>query len=284
MFKYLKRFNEAIELKEKKNKSKKERSPYYILTYHYMIGDANGYTKEKVKVSADNPFLERFCKILNSLKPNSKSWGVMLTKEDIISFFDEKQITKDEYLFLMRTLFEYRPNKEWSDYFKTDEENSYADEFYEGVRSNTEYSFLVFEYVKLKYVDEYGNKIKAKIKNDIDSSLLNFTKEYELISSKLELRTITDDLNQQMKPNEIQELENIVSPIIKSKDDVEYEDDNSFYFFTKKNTSGYIYKYDDKLWLIYIPTSNKNSVEWIYYKCNSLKAVKNCFDKEIINK
>ena len=167
MFKYLKRFNEAIELKEKKNKSKKERSPYYILTYHYMIGDSNGYTKKKVEVSADNPFLERFCKILNSLKPNSKSWGVMLTEKDIESFLDEGQITKDEYLFLMRTLFiddedGNDDDKEWINYFKTDEENEFANEFYEGVESYTEYSFLVFEGVKLKYVDEHGQKNMKK--------------------------------------------------------------------------------------------------------------------------
>jgi hypothetical protein len=37
-------------------------------------------------------------------------------------------------------------------------------EFFEGVRSDTEYSFLVFENVELFYFDENGKKHKTKIK------------------------------------------------------------------------------------------------------------------------
>ena len=44
---------------------------------------------------------------------------------------------------------------------KSDED--YASEFYEGVRGETEYSFLVFEGIDLYYYDEYGVKHETKI-------------------------------------------------------------------------------------------------------------------------
>ena len=36
-----------------------------------------------------------------------------------------------------------------------------SNEFYDGVRAETDYSFLVFERLDLKYVDEFGVKHKA---------------------------------------------------------------------------------------------------------------------------
>lgn len=59
----------------KEKKQKKASTPYYSLTYKYMIGDANGETSETVEVSKDNPFLERYVKLLRSLKPLSDTWG-----------------------------------------------------------------------------------------------------------------------------------------------------------------------------------------------------------------
>ena len=68
--------------------------------------------------------------------------------------------------FLNRLAFpEYldeEEDEESINYFKTDEENNWADEFVEGVRSETEYSFLVFQGIELKYVDENGKKHKTK--------------------------------------------------------------------------------------------------------------------------
>jgi len=40
----------------------------------------------------------------------------------------------------------------------------FASEFWEGVRGETEYSFLVFEGVTLFYYDEEGKKNKTRIK------------------------------------------------------------------------------------------------------------------------
>lgn len=56
-------------VKKEKKKEIKESEPYYLLKFKYMIGDANGYTSEKVKISLENPFLERLVKLLNSLEP-----------------------------------------------------------------------------------------------------------------------------------------------------------------------------------------------------------------------
>jgi hypothetical protein len=48
--------------------------------------------------------------------------------------------------------------------FKVDKKDKeYANEFFEGVRSETEYSFLVFEGLSLKYVDENGEKHDADV-------------------------------------------------------------------------------------------------------------------------
>lgn len=137
-----------VETKKNKKKSK----PYYELVYNYMIGDANGHTKEKVKLSIDNPHIERYCKLLNSLKPSQDTWGISLDMENLDSFLKEKQITKDEFDFLEITLF-HEIN-----------EDEYLAEFSEGVRSETEYSFLVFEGVDLYYIDEFGIKNKTKFK------------------------------------------------------------------------------------------------------------------------
>jgi hypothetical protein len=53
-------------------------------------------------------------------------------------------------------------------YFKTEEENNWADEFGEGIRSETEYSFLVFQGIELKYVDEDGKKHKTKFVDETE--------------------------------------------------------------------------------------------------------------------
>jgi hypothetical protein len=151
--------------KEKEKKSKKSKTPYYMLEYDYMIGDANGNTTEEAKISAGNPFVERYVKLLNKLKPVKGSWGVQLERSDIYGNFKEKRITKDDLDFLNRTMFssEDEDEEDAEAYFKTPEENSYANELHEGVRAEAEYSFLVFEGVNLTYIDEYGKSHETKI-------------------------------------------------------------------------------------------------------------------------
>jgi hypothetical protein len=133
---------------------KKKIKPYYLLVYNYMIGDADGNTTEEVKLSADNPYIERYCTLLNSLKPTKGTWGIMLEQNGIEEAFNEKQISQDDFEFLKKTMFE----DDWYDEEKDEEVDDYMTEFAEGVRSDAEYSFLVFEGVDLYYIDEYNKK------------------------------------------------------------------------------------------------------------------------------
>lgn len=126
--------------------------PYYTLTYNYSIGDTCRHITEDVYLSVDNPYIERYCTLLNSIQPLKGEWSIILNEETIESCFkEENQITEDDYNFLMRTMF-----SEENNYFKSDKENDYADEFYGGVMEELDYSFLVFEDVKLTYTDEHN--------------------------------------------------------------------------------------------------------------------------------
>jgi len=71
-----------IKPKEKKLPKRKSK-PYYILTIKYMIGDADGDTSEEAEISKDNPFLERFCKILRKLRNPEGHWGISLSDEGL---------------------------------------------------------------------------------------------------------------------------------------------------------------------------------------------------------
>jgi hypothetical protein len=149
--------------------------PYYKLRYYYMIGDANGDTKEDVRVSVDNPYLERYVKLLNSLKSTQGYWGIKLEPSRLRKHLRENQITEDDYQFLMRMMFE-----EGTSTFEVPKENEkYADEFIEGVRSDAEYSFLVFQGCKLFYYDEFGQKHKTEINESV-----KHVKTFEQYSSK----------------------------------------------------------------------------------------------------
>lgn len=166
-----------IEIVKEKTSTKKK-TPYYKLKYEYMIGDANGQTSETVKVSHKNPYVERFVKLLNKLKPVKGTWGIVFEYNFLDNLLLEKQITQDDYLFLNRMMGidaddadEYDEDEEEKEFsettnvFKVEKENEkYANEFREGVTGETEYSFLVFEGVKLTYYDEYGKSHKTKIK------------------------------------------------------------------------------------------------------------------------
>ena len=161
-----------------KERTKKPKKPYYSLVYKYMIGDGNGNTKETVKVSVDNPFLERYVKLLNSLESTKGRWGIVFENGVSYAHVEEGQITSDDLLFLDRLMLE-----EWDEYdsdsgddgegIEADDEErfivdlkdeKFASEFHEGVEGEQEYSFLVFEGVDLFYYDEQGKKNKTKIK------------------------------------------------------------------------------------------------------------------------
>lgn len=146
----------------KKNKNKKV-EPHYILEYNYMIGDANGDTSKKVKVSLDNPYVERYVTLLNKLKPVKGTWGLILDETNISKAFKEGQIAEDDYKFLTALMFEYWEDEEDEEdpYFNENDKNSW--EFYGGVEGETEYSFLVFRGANLYYIDETGEKFETRI-------------------------------------------------------------------------------------------------------------------------
>jgi len=149
----------------KKKVSKKKRRPYYKLVFNYMIGDANGDTTEEMITSVDNPYVERFVKLLNSLKPNKGRWGLILDTENITKCFTEGQINEDDWKFLMYMMFPYYDLGIMKTPFEIEEKDiGEYDVFSDCVRGDTEYSILFFGGIDLFYYDEYGVKHKTKIK------------------------------------------------------------------------------------------------------------------------
>lgn len=161
-----------IKIKEKK-KTKRKSDPYYLLEFDYMIGDANGQTSEEVVLSVDNPFIERFVTLISKLKPLKNSWGIVFKEYEFENFYDEKQLTKDEYVFLRTLMFEpyFDDEEEYKEYlsentFKVEEKDEeYSKEFFEVIKGETEYSFLVFQGAYLYYYDEYGVKHETYFEN-----------------------------------------------------------------------------------------------------------------------
>jgi len=145
-------------LTKKSTKTKRKTTPHYKLVYDYMIGDADGYTKEEVQISLDNPYVEKYCRLLNKLKPVKGTWGLILDEETIKKAYKEKQINAKDMSLLLKLMFEpdYDDDQE--------EEDQYAQEFFEGVRSDSEYTFLVFQGVSLYYINEYGETQQTNIK------------------------------------------------------------------------------------------------------------------------
>lgn len=152
-------------LKLKNEKKPKKVTPHYILEYNYMIGDADGDTIKKIKVSFDNPFIERHCTLLNSLRPTKGRWGISLDDSGIEDTYKEKQITKDDYHFLLMSMFDgYIEDGEVNPNITDEKQMKFLEEFHEGIESETEYSFLTFEGVDIYYVDENDKKHEVEIK------------------------------------------------------------------------------------------------------------------------
>lgn len=147
-------------------KETKKGDPYYILKFNYMIGDSNGDTSYDVYLSDDNPHIERFCKVLNSLKPLKGHWGIILDPWEFPKYLEQNLLSEDDYNFLNATLFESYDD----DDYEGDEtptlydvkKDDFLTEFYEGVRCEIPSSFLVFEGVELYYYDENGVKYNTE--------------------------------------------------------------------------------------------------------------------------
>lgn len=128
-------------------------SPFYELVYNYMIGDADGDTDETCEVSVDNPYLERYVRLLNSLKPTNGHWGIILESDRLEKHYLEGQLTEDDYKFLSDIMF-YGYDDRGEDI--SEKESEWYEELASGVRGDAEYSFLVFQGVELYYYDKEG--------------------------------------------------------------------------------------------------------------------------------
>jgi hypothetical protein len=139
--------------------------PYYKLVYNYMIGDANGNTTYDTTVSIENPYVERYISLINSLKPIRGRWGIVFERQRLRQHFNEGQLSEDDYNFLNKMMFdEYDFDNDGE--VETTTEDEYTWQFMEGVRGETEYSFLVFEGVDLLYVDCFGVEHETIIVKD----------------------------------------------------------------------------------------------------------------------
>ncbi len=139
-----------------------------------MIGCGNGNISEKVRVSVDNPFVERYVRLLNSLNPVSGHFGIVFEDGVNYSHVTEGNITEDDYNFLKRMMIECdsdldddydqeEGDEPESVFIVEEKDEKFASEFIDGIRG-VEYSFLVFQGVELFYYDENGKKHKTKIK------------------------------------------------------------------------------------------------------------------------
>ena len=119
-----------------------------------MIGDANGDTEESMACSIENAeIVERFVKLINSLKPLSGTWGIVFDSWEFDKFLKEGQLNQEDYDFLKKVMF-------------GDDEDDEDDDvcyFSECIKGETSYSFLVFQGVDLYYYDEYGVRHDTEI-------------------------------------------------------------------------------------------------------------------------
>lgn len=150
-----------IKIKEKKQSNKKQ-EPGYTLKIEYMIGDADGHTSEEGSFPLGcEDVIEKFCKILDKIEPLKGTWGIVLDR-GIDKWFEEGQITEDEFnfwtVFVDREYDEDQLDQETLDLLELLAKYGYGDGLGELVRGETEYSFLVYQDYKLKYIDENGNK------------------------------------------------------------------------------------------------------------------------------
>jgi hypothetical protein len=142
-----------------KRVAKKKIRPRYVLTLEYMIGDADGDTLEQMDVKIGNRNIERFVKILRKLKGNKSRWCIILDESSMKRVLKERQITKEEFDFIMPLMFE-----EYEDEMGNEIHGS--GEFSDVISCRTGYDFLKFQDVTLKYLDKNGDFFPTKFVKD----------------------------------------------------------------------------------------------------------------------
>ena len=146
--------------------------PHYILKYNYSIGGGTSDIITKTtKLSLNNPYIERAVHLLNNFLTDKE-----LTLISLRDSYEDSEFNDMDYKFLIRILM--HEDTDLEHYITGDNETLedveeyldiytyHADEFRDGVYTTVEGAILVFEFVELVYINEYGNEFKTDIIKD----------------------------------------------------------------------------------------------------------------------
>ena len=154
--------NDSIEITE----------PHYILKFNYSIGgETCDIITKTARLSLNNPYIERAVYLLNNFLTDKE-----LILEEIRTSYECDEFDEMSYKFLVRILMHEDIDLE---HYITDDNETledvdeyldiytyHADEFRDGVRTTVEGAILVFEFVELVYINEYGNEFRTEIVKD----------------------------------------------------------------------------------------------------------------------
>ena len=154
--------NDSIEITE----------PHYILKFNYSIGgETSDIITKTTKLSLSNPYIERAIHLLNNFLTDKE-----LTLISLRDSYEDGEFNDMDYKFLIRILMHEDidlehyitgDNETWEDVDEyLDIYTYHADEFRDGVYTTVEGAILVFEFVELVYINEYGNEFKTDIIRD----------------------------------------------------------------------------------------------------------------------
>ena len=146
--------------------------PHYILKFNYSIGgETSDIITKTTKLSLNNPYIERAVHLLNNFLTEKE-----LTLISLRDSYEDSEFNDMDYKFLIRILMHEDidlehyitgDNETWEDVDEyLDIYTYHADEFRDGVYTSVEGAILVFEFVELVYINEYGNEFKTSIIKD----------------------------------------------------------------------------------------------------------------------
>ena len=154
--------NDSIEITE----------PHYILKFNYSIGgETSDIITKTTRLSLNNPYIERAVHLLNNFLTDKE-----LTLISLRDSYEDSEFSDMDYKFLIRILMD--EDIDLDHYITEDNETLedveeyldiytyHADEFRDGVYTTVEGAILVFEFVELVYINEYGNEFKTNIIKD----------------------------------------------------------------------------------------------------------------------
>ena len=146
--------------------------PHYILKFNYSIGgETSDIITKTTRLSLNNPYIERAVYLLNNFLTDKE-----LTLISLRNSYEDSEFSDMDYKFLIRILMD--EDIDLDHYITGDNETLedveeyldiytyHADEFRDGVYTTVEGAILVFEFVELVYINEYGNEFKTSIIKD----------------------------------------------------------------------------------------------------------------------